>query len=197
MPRLRRHVVLVRQRAPSFRRVFAWHLGCTLAYMENQSKELKKACELLQDFRTGMLVTRDDQGGMHARPMMVAEVDAHLNISFITRLESEKVSELLRAPQVGVTLQHGGAFVAVAGLAKVIVDPAEKERVWSRANNIWFEGPDDPSAALISIVPQSIEYWDNRGLSSLKFVFQALVAKARGDDPETDSRQHAFIDMQP
>ena len=162
---------------------FATHPVMELS-SERTSGEWNHVKKLLGDLKTGMLITRDYRNGIHARPMMIAEVDDDVRISFITSVAGEKIEEVLRDPQVGVTLQRPGAFVAISGRAEVVLDAAEKQRVWSRLGQQWFHGPSDPRAGLISVRPERVEYWDKRGLRWFESALQALVGRALGQDQQ-------------
>ncbi len=157
---------------------------------ENQ---VEKAKELLSSFNSGMLVTSAMDERPHARPMMIAEVDNDGMLSFVTALSSLKVDEIRRRPSVVLTMQSANAFVSAVGDAKVVTDPAEKRRVWALGADLWFEGPEDPEAALIQLQPETVEYWDQRGFNSLRFMFEAVRAAATGDEPRDDPRQHARV----
>ena len=50
---------------------------------------------LLEEFRTGMLITRTLEGTLHARPMAVAKLEENDDLFFATNIESGKV---LRRP---------------------------------------------------------------------------------------------------
>lgn len=162
--------------------------------MENE-QQVTKAIELLRSFRTGMLITSDNMDELHMRPMMVAQIDEDHQISFVTSLESSKVEEVRRRHQVSLTFQSSGAFLALKGYATVVTDNKEKARVWKLGSELWFDGPEDPNAALIQVQPESIEYWDQRGLNAFRFAFEAVRAAASGTPLEVDERSHARVTL--
>lgn len=154
---------------------------------------MEKAKELLSSFRSGMLVTSAMDDRPHGRPMMITEIDNDGMMSFVTALSSLKVDEVRRRPGVVVTMQSDNAFVTATGDAKVVTDPEEKRRVWALSAEIWFDGPDDPEAALIQLQPEMVEYWDQRGVNSIRLLIEAVRAVATGDPPRDDTRQHARV----
>lgn len=159
----------------------------------SNSERIEKVRELLSKFQEGMLVTEADTGEFHGRPMMIAMIDQDGVMSFITALQSAKVDEVLRNPHVGLTLQSKGAFMSVVGMASIVVDIEEKKRVWNQLDEVWFEDPADPEAALIQVRPTLVEYWDNRGVNALRFAFEAVRAAARGEAPRDDERRHGTV----
>lgn len=188
-----------------FGALYRWHPCCMVTHMTDEKKdlgrdhhkELRRVRELLREFRSGMFVTRDYEGAVHSRPMLIAEVDDEARLSFLTQLQADKVEEVMREPQVGITLQSPGAFVAISGTARVILDVEEKRRIWCKATELWFEGPEDPFAGVIQVVPERLEYWDNRGMNNLKLAVQALLARAQGKRLRLDSSQHGYVRLGP
>jgi general stress protein 26 len=157
-------------------------------------EQVKKAKELLSSFSSGMLVTSAMDEQPHARPMRIAELDDDGMLSFVTALSSGKVDEIRRRPGVVVTMQSENLFVSASGDAKVVTDLQEKRRVWELGAELWFNGPEDPEAALIQLQPETVEYWDQRGFNSIRLLFQAARALATGDSPrEEDMRAHARV----
>lgn len=157
------------------------------------AQQVEKAKELLAGFTSGMLITSSADGNPHARPMSIVEVDESGRVSFITALGSPKVEEILHRPAVVLTMQSDNAFVSASGDARIVTDADEKGRLWSLSAAIWFKGPDDPEAAVIQLKPDTVEYWDRRGLNSVRFFFEAVRAVATGEKPREDSRGHARV----
>ena len=131
----------------------------------------------------------------HVRPMAVAEIDDSGVIYFATRLETPKVAEVEQNPEVLITFQDGHKFASIQGRASITQDKPLIERLWSEAWRAWFpDGKDDPSLCLIKVDPSSGEYWDNAGLSGLKYVFESVKAIAKGTTPAADDvDQHGKV----
>lgn len=161
--------------------------------MTTETETMNKAQEMLRSFETAMLVTHASDNTLVSRPMGIAHIDEDCTLSFVTNIGNETVHEAIHNSAVAVTMQSGSAFVAVSGQASVVLDPEEKERVWALMSNIWFDGPRDESAVLIQVSPDSIEYWDNRGLNGLRFTAQALRALVTGEPPHATQKQHGVI----
>ena len=152
--------------------------------------------DLLQDFDTAMLITRSTDGGMHARPMAVAELEGDGDALFVTRIDSPKVAEIESDADVTLTFQHSNKFAAVYGRAMLVRDRALIERLWKEAWKVWFpQGKADPTLTLLKFDADHGEYWDNTGMEGMKYVFEAAKAYARGDTPRTDEKQHGRVDL--
>lgn len=168
-------------------------LHLTMTMTETKDGEFEKCREILRGFKSGMLVTHSVEGEFHARPMMLAEVDDTLAVSFVTSLESPKVEEILRDASVGITLQGGGAFLAITGTALLITALEERKRVFGLMTEAWFDGPEDLDAAVIRVVPHQLEYWDGRGINALRLALKFAKSALTGEKPNTDEREHGTL----
>lgn len=148
----------------------------------NPSEQKKHLYDLLKDFSTAMLASRTADGGLHARPMAVAELKPDAHAYFVTDARSPKVSEIEAHPEVLVTFQSSSEFATLYGSASVVRDRALIDRLWSEAWRVWFPGgKDDPNLVMISVAPKSGEYWDNSGTEGIKYVFAGLRAYFKGE----------------
>jgi general stress protein 26 len=154
----------------------------------------QKLFELLDDFKTAMLVTRLRNGGIHARPMHVAKLEEDGELYFVTSKDSPKIREIARDSEVNAIFQGNSKFVTMTGIASILDDRQLIESLWSEAWKVWFpKGKDDPTICIIKVVTSQAEYWDNEGLEGLSYAFAAAKAYIRGECPEVDSRHHGTL----
>lgn len=150
--------------------------------------------ELLKGFSTGMLVSRQANDQMQARPMSVAELRSDADIYFATSLESPKITELAANPECTVTFQSSSTYAVINGRAEVVKDRALIDRLWSEAWRVWFPGgKDDPTLCLLKVDAKDAEYWDNSGLQGVKYLFEGVKAVLQGNTPSADDNQHAKV----
>jgi general stress protein 26 len=164
----------------------------------NASERREQLQKVMHGFDTAMLVTRAADGGMHSRPLAIAEHSNAEALYFATSIESTKVKELTADPNVNVTMQEKRRFVSVTGRAEVVQDRALIDRLWSESWKIWFpQGKDDPSLCLLVVDPSEATYWDGAGVQGLRFLFQAAKAYIRGEDGkgDRDDRQSASVKL--
>jgi len=148
---------------------------------------------IVSNFKRALLVTRH-AGGMHARPMAVAEMVPGGDPVFVTGLESPKVAEIEADPHVLVTFQDDLQFATIAGRARILRDERRIDKLWSEAWRVWFPGGrTDPSLCLIVIEAEAGEYWDASGAQGLKALFRGATAYLTGTRPAVDEKQHAKI----
>ena len=154
-----------------------------------------KLKDLVGDFDDAMLVTRDANGDLQARPMHVAEHDEATGaLVFATSVRSEKVAELAEHPSVCVAFQGRSKYVSLTGTATVHQDRARIRELWSPAWKLWFpDGPEQRDIGLIRFEPVFGEYSDNSGTEGLSFAWNAAKALVSGEgmDPSDDPAAHA------
>ena len=62
---------------------------------------------------------------------------------------------------------------------------------------MWFDGPEDPQIRLLVLRAENAEYWDNSGVSGVKFLLKAAAAYVSGKemrDPN-DPKIHAKVSL--
>jgi len=150
--------------------------------------------DLVKDIKTAMLVTRGQNGSLHARPMSVADLKRDADAYFATSLDSPKIAEIEADPRAMITFQDGSQFAVITGKAHMVRDRAMIDKLWSEAWRVWFpEGKNDPSLCLIKLEAEEAEYWDTAGTRGLKYLFEGVKAVLQGTTPNTDEDQHAKV----
>jgi general stress protein 26 len=156
----------------------------------------EKLIDLIQDFDDAMLVTKSDDGSLDARPMQIAHVSDDGELWFVSDRNSGKIADLMLERDVAVTMQSSRKFVTISGECRVVDDRARIESLWQESWKVWFpEGKSDPSIVLLKIESQRGEYWDNSGLTGLKYLVRAGKAYLQGERAETDAAINAAIEL--
>ncbi len=157
-----------------------------------------KLQELLRDFDAAMLVTRTESGQLRSRPMALADVEPNGTLWFLTQRHSGKVGEIAGDYQVNVALQSKRKFVSISGTAQAVDDRRKVAELWNEAWKTWFPGgQDDPSLLLLRVAGDTGEYWDNSGVSGIKYLIEAGKAYLSGTRPdvEHDPKIHGKVGM--
>ena len=142
--------------------------------------DTKKLRDMMKDFRSAMLVTLDGTGSPRARPMNVVSVENDAELWFVTGDDSGKVDELERDRRCAVTMQSSVVQVSVTGRAFLVEDRQKIDELWNKTWDVWFEGKDDPRIALLRVVPEKGEYWDQTGTKGARFLWEAAKTLATG-----------------
>jgi general stress protein 26 len=151
---------------------------------------------MLDSVESAMLVTRNPDGMLDARPMRVAEVDPAGPLWFMTARSSRKVCEIEKDSRVLLVYQdQSGQYLSIAGTARIVDDNIRTRRLWKEPYKIWFpKGADDPDLVLVSVEPEIAEFWDVAGLNRLRYLFDAARAYVTGDRAAIeDSDKHARV----
>lgn len=149
--------------------------------------------DLLKDFDTAMMLTRDPGGGLgHARPMAVGAHDDDGTLYFATDIHSAKIAEIEADSRIQLIFQGKLKFVSLLGTARVSTERAVIDRVWSEFAKTWFpKGKDDPALCAVIVEPREGEFWDQGGLKSVRYAFQQAKAYVTGTRATTgDEEQH-------
>jgi general stress protein 26 len=153
--------------------------------LSDQTNGQKHLYELLKEFPTVMLGTFEHAGptpSLVARPMSVSKLDADCKLTFITGVDTSKVDEALQTRAAHVIGQSKTQFFTVRGQIRVSQDRARIRELWTKMNDVWFDGPGDPSAAIMEFYPEEAEIWDVSGTNGLRFVFAAAKALVTGQE---------------
>ena len=94
---------------------------------------------------------------------VMGKADSDLVFRFCSRLESRKVAQIRKNPDVhislGVTsLETAKNWLQVAGTAEVSTDKAERDSFWFDDLKNYFTGPDDPAYCIVIVKPYRIEF---------------------------------------
>lgn len=145
-----------------------------------------KVRELIKKIGFVMLVTADEDGALHSRPMAVMGVEND-KVWFFTDVNSPKTLEIGRDHDVLLACANpsGQAFVSVTGRAKVMQDEAKQKELWTEASRLWFpKGHKSENLALIEVEMLGAEYWDSPG-SKVLFAYGYVKALVAGKTPDT------------
>lgn len=153
--------------------------------MRNDQEAREKVIELLKGIPIAMMASKGSDGRMHARPMATSDAKFDGELWFFTDINSPKVEDLRRDPEVLLTYadedrQH---YVSVSGHAEVVRDTAKAKELWSEGVRVWFpKGAEDPSLALVRVTVDSAEYWDSPS-STMVYAYGYLKAVTTGERP--------------
>lgn len=145
-----------------------------------------KVRELVKKIGLVMLVTADEDGALHSRPMAVMGLEQD-KVWFFTDVESPKTLEIGRDHDVLLACANpaGQEFVSVRGRARVMQDEAKQKELWSEGARLWFpKGHKSENLALIEVEMLGAEFWDSPG-SKVLFAYGYVKALVAGKTPDT------------
>ena len=139
----------------------------TIAY--DIADERQKIWELVKDIDFALMVTRDLEGKLHARPMSTQKPDEDERpfdgrLWFLTDVSTPKAVEIRNDPHVMLNYAdtQKQSYVVVAGIAQIIQDSDLVKEFWQKSHETWFPGgPEDPNIGVIRVDITGAEYWDS------------------------------------
>lgn len=143
---------------------------------------LKKMTEMVEDIDFAMLLTDLKSQPIHAVPMSTKKVDDQGNIWFLSGLNSEHNTNIVKSPEVQLLYSDISdmEFISIYGRASIVADQAILKDLYGKSDDAWFNGVDDPNLTAIKIVPEEAYYWDNKHnkyISLFKMGVAAITGK--------------------
>lgn len=156
------------------------------------NENVAKIAKEIKGIRMAMLTTVALDGSLHSRPMATQEQDFDGDLWFFTDKHSVKVDELEANNRVNVAFvsPDDNRYVSITGKAKLVLDQAKIDELYSPAIKAWFpDGKDDPNISLIHVDPDVAEYWDspNSKLVQVAGFLKALATGKRIEGGENET----------
>lgn len=141
---------------------------------------VEKVRTLAEAVKFCMLTTEPLRYPPTSTPMTVQSVDADGTLWFLSAKSSIQNRGIVVEPRVVLTFQDSAAYryLVLTGLARVHLDQPTIHRHWTPLAYAWFEGPEDPEVAAISVHPENGHYWDatdGKLVTLAKISFAALT----------------------
>ncbi len=135
--------------------------------MASQSSKMVHIAEIMREIDFCMFTTFSVNEGMYARPMSNnRHVEFDGDAWFFSEIDSRTVSEIKLDPRVLLSYVDSEQFrfIALSGVAEVVIDPAKKRELWVKGLERWFtNGPDDDAIVLLKVQAKEIAYWTGDG----------------------------------
>lgn len=135
--------------------------------MASQLDTVAQIAEIMREIDFCMFTTFSVNEGMYARPMSNnRHVEFDGDAWFFAEADSRTVTEVKLDPQVLLSYVDAEQFrfVALSGVAEVVIDPAKKRELWVKDMERWFaHGPDDHNIVLVKVHANKIAYWTSEG----------------------------------
>ena len=123
----------------------------------------EKIYNIMKEFPLAALATVTEDGRPWVRFIMIA-VEKDLSIKFSTPLNSRKVVQINRKPEVHLTCGESlvdslAPYLQVEGKARITWDETLRKQMWTNTLKRYFTGPDDTNYGVGIIEPYRIEYF--------------------------------------
>jgi general stress protein 26 len=158
--------------------------------MSDQENPRDHAWAMMEKVRTCLFITRDGDK-LRGRPMSATVDKDEGAIYFLAKKGTDKEEEAIEGGTVTLSFQDGQDFVVVSGHPRFSSDRAKIRELFGPMAKAWFEGPEDPTIRLITVIPDEAEYWDTPG--KLVTVANMLAAAVTGAKPYTGKNEQTAM----
>ena len=161
-----------------------------MAVSSDDSKE-RTLDDLLDGMRFAMLATPSPDG-ISSRPLTLLELDGSVLRFLVSRSSAWVATGAPTFPaHAAFADPEHETYVGVSGSATISTDRALIDRLWNPAASAYFDGKDDPDAAVLELSATGGEWWDGPS-SKVGQVLSIVLTKVRG---HTDEDEHGIIDV--
>lgn len=160
-----------------------------------EQADLDRVWDILENHSVGMLTTQFSDG-LRARPLDARPDRTTGTISFVTDVRGHKDDEIAARPNVCfvVIVPGDNIYLSITGRASVRHDPAKARLIWKKLDDLWWKGPDDPNARVLTIEPVTAELWDGPS-NSLVAAYEFAKAKITGEKPMLGENRKITVPM--
>jgi general stress protein 26 len=155
----------------------------------------KRIWDVIERVGVAMLTTRFP-GGLRARPVEPRPDRTTGLLWIVTDLRSGKEHEIEAEHDVGLSFVDAEqkAYLSLTARAEVLTDHAKAAEVWRFTDNLWWNGPDDPNACVLRVVPITAELWDGPA-SRAVVTYEFIKATLTGDKPNLGENRKITVSM--
>ncbi|MDC6351952.1 pyridoxamine 5'-phosphate oxidase family protein [Zeaxanthinibacter sp. PT1] len=130
-------------------------------YNEEARKKLK---DMVDDIDFAMMETGLGQRPTHIIPMSTKKVDEDGKIWFLSNDNSEHNKNIHNDGYLQLIYSNPNEmeFLTIYGTAEISKDQNVLNELYSKADDTWFDGVEDPKLSAIRVTPKSAHYWDSQ-----------------------------------
>jgi general stress protein 26 len=143
--------------------------------------------EKIEDVRTAMLTTVEQDGSFRSKPMWTQGDRFDGTLWFFVSSESATATELARDPRVALAYAtpDDDLYMSVSGRAALVDDRAKAEQLWNTYAEAWFpDGVDDPHLRLLRVEVEQAQYWEDDKPKVLQFA-EIVIGAVTGKPPKS------------
>ena len=151
--------------------------------------------DIIEKVHICMLTTRFT-GGLRARPVDLRPDRTAGVVFLLTDARAGKDGEIEAAHDVGLVLIDSAdkAYLSITARAEVLHDPAKAAAIWTRADAMWWQGPDDPNLRVVRVVPSRAELWDGPASKAVA-MYEFAKARLTGGKPNLGENRKVTVEM--
>ncbi len=159
-----------------------------------QKEAIQKLKELAENIDFAMMETNLGGRPSHIIPMSTKDVDELGCIWFLSNKNSEHNTNIEKDNKIQLIYSKPGTmeFLTVFGSAVIYSDKNIIAKYYSKFDDVWFDGPNDPNITALKIIPSEAHYWDTKNGKMITF-FKMMVGVITGK--EQDLSEHGNLQI--
>jgi general stress protein 26 len=141
-----------------------------------------------------MLTSRTARGDFRARPVAARPDRANECLYFLTDARSAKEHEINVDPNIGLVVLDASAkaYVSLTARAAIFSDVEKAKELWTAADSMWWQGPEDPNLVIIRANLLTGEIWDGPALKAVE-IFEFLKFRLTGSEPNLGENRKVTV----
>lgn len=145
----------------------------------------KKLTDIVEDITVTMFATNLGSQPLSVIPMYTKKVDDTGNIWFLSGKDSDHNRDINKDKKVQLMYSDPSdmKFISIYGTAEIVTDKSILEELYSKMDNAWFDGENDPNLSAIKVTPSEAAYWENDS-NKLVTLFKLASSAITGNDQE-------------
>ena len=155
-----------------------------MSHLNATPEERLKIKEIIDDMKFVMMITKNQEGCLHSRPMGTIKTADNLRcLWFFTSFNSAKTYDISRDEHVNLSYANPdvNTYLSICGTAKIVRDQAKINELWTPEVAVWFpKGKEDPQVCLIEVIPTEVQYWiypDSKISQAVEFVKKLTIGE--------------------
>lgn len=139
---------------------------------------LDKLKSIAEKIRVAMLLTNLKKHPISVNPMTTKKVDESGAIWFLSPLKSEHNVNIQSDSKVQLIYSDPSEkqYLSVYGEALIESRYPIKKELYTKEDNIWFDGIDDVNLTAIRVTPLKVYYWDKSGNKFINMLEETVEA---------------------
>ncbi|SRR5690554_882186 len=140
----------------------------------------KKFRAMVEEIQVAMFVTNLSKRPLDAAPMYTKRVDESGHLWFLSSANNDHNHNILQDPDCQLLFSSGKSdFLSVYGTSEIVNDRDTIASLYSKVDNAYFEGPEDPQIRAIKFSPSEAAYWTADG-GKIATLFKMGIAAVTG-----------------
>lgn len=146
----------------------------------SQAEAKQKFREMVDKIKTTMFATNLTEKPLAVAPMYTKRVDESGNLWFLSSVNSDHNENILRDSDCQLLFSDGKSdFLSVFGSSEIINNRDTIKSLYSKMDNAYFDGEEDPQIRAIKFTPEEAAYWSADG-GKLVSLFKMGIAAVTG-----------------